>query len=165
MVVFARAIGIITFPKFKWSTALAWLPITVFFVIMLESSVLTLTTMSVPVFTVVKNFATVFIALGELFFFHKSISGYVYVTFAVMTVGSLFAVYDNVFVTPQGVIMAGINVLSTVCYLLYMKKCFQDSSMKDLGQFGPVFYNNLTSLPPLVFFMFYFGEFNMMKNA
>jgi GDP-mannose transporter len=103
MVMLVKALGYITYPTFSWKIALDWMPITLFFVIMLESSILALATISVPVFTVVKNFATIFIALGELYFFQKHISGYVYVTFIVMSVGSLFAVYDNVFVTPQGI--------------------------------------------------------------
>jgi GDP-mannose transporter len=144
-----RGMNLIQYPAFDAQVARKWLPLTIFFVVMLISSIKSLHTMSVAIQTIIKNLAVVLTACGDKYFFQKPISPTMLVAFALMITGSYMGTVQDKWVTAWGLMWTCINVVSTVGYVLYMKLLLHQVS-QEIGRYGPVFYNNLLSLPFLI---------------
>eukprot|EP00759_Apiculatamorpha_spiralis_P039489 PhF_6_TR38339/c0_g1_i1/m.57160/K15356/VRG4, GONST1; GDP-mannose transporter len=144
-----RAGKFIQFPPFDPAVARKWLPLTIFFVVMLVSSIKSLHTMSVAIQTIIKNLAVVITAAGDKYFFQKPITPPMLVAFGLMICGSYMGTVQDKWVTAWGLFWTIVNVLSTVGYVLYMKLLLHQVS-QEIGRYGPVFYNNLLSLPFLI---------------
>merc|ERR1719181_752395 len=69
--------------------------------------------------------------------------------FVFMYVGSCLGGGTDAWVTPEGLFWSVINVVCTSGYQLYMKGVVNDLK-KQLGRWGPVYYNNMLSLPTLI---------------
>lgn len=146
---FAKYVGLISFPDFSWTVVKRWLPLTLLFVTMLFTSMKSLHTMSVSAQTILKNLAVIITAYGDMVLYGKRVTAGMYVAFVLMILGSYLSAYGDRWVSPWGLFWTFANIVSTVCYTLYMKRLIKDFSAK-IGRYGPVFYNNLLSLP---FFM------------
>jgi len=144
-----KSLGVVHYPSFDIAVAKKWLPLTVFFVVMLVSSIKSLHTMSVAIQTIIKNLAVVLTALGDKYFFQKPVTPIMFVAFGLMIAGSYMGTIQDKWVTPAGLFWTILNVLTTVGYVLYMKLLVHQVS-QEIGRYGPVFYNNLLSLPFLV---------------
>eukprot|EP00760_Papus_ankaliazontas_P025901 PhM_4_TR2915/c0_g1_i2/m.1143/K15356/VRG4, GONST1; GDP-mannose transporter len=142
--------GLVSYPSFDKGVAQKWVPLTLFFVTMLISSVKSLHTMSVAVQTIIKNLAVVLTALGDRYFFSKQLSPQIMASFGLMIIGSYLGSVSDKWVTAWGLFWTIVNVLSTVGYVLYMKLLLHQVS-QEIGRYGPVYYNNLLSLPFLFF--------------
>eukprot|EP00760_Papus_ankaliazontas_P025903 PhM_4_TR2915/c0_g1_i4/m.1145/K15356/VRG4, GONST1; GDP-mannose transporter len=138
--------GLVSYPSFDKGVAQKWVPLTLFFVTMLISSVKSLHTMSVAVQTIIKNLAVVLTALGDRYFFSKQLSPQIMASFGLMIIGSYLGSVSDKWVTAWGLFWTIVNVLSTVGYVLYMKLLLHQVS-QEIGRYGPVYYNNLLSLP------------------
>jgi len=148
-VVFARMAGWIDYPGLNWTFVKRWLPLTAIFTMMLATSLMSLRTMSVAVVTLIKAFAIICTALGDHLLFGHPLTGMMILSFVLMYVGSCLGGGTDAWVTPEGLFYSFLNVFCTSGYQLYMKGMLQD--VKDeLGRWGPVFYNNLLSLPMLI---------------
>ena len=66
-----------------------------------------------------------------------------------MIFGSYIGAQQDAFVTAWGLFWNFANVLFTTGYQLYMKMVLNEEK-KRLGRWGPVYYNNLLALPPLL---------------
>ncbi|KAG5493286.1 hypothetical protein GH5_02028 [Leishmania sp. Ghana 2012 LV757] len=146
IVALAKAARFVDYPAFSMEVAKQWLPLTLLFVSMLFTSMKSLGTMSVAAQTILKNLAVVFIALGDKFLYLKAQTLSVYVSFALMILGSYLGAKGDRWVTPWGLVWTFLNIISTVLYTLYMKAVLGAVST-SIGRYGPVFYNNLLSLP------------------
>ena len=146
LVVVAKKQGWVDFPPFDWNIARKWLPLTLLFVAMLWTSMKSLKTMSVAVQTILKNLSTIITACGDWYFFEKKLSIYIFGAFGVMATGAYLGSRGDPWVTAEGLFWTLTNVTVTSCYLLYMKLLMGDVT-KEIGKYGPVFYNNLLSLP------------------
>eukprot|EP00758_Cryptobia_borreli_P005181 Tbor_TRINITY_DN4769_c0_g2::TRINITY_DN4769_c0_g2_i1::g.17008::m.17008/K15356/VRG4, GONST1; GDP-mannose transporter len=158
LVVFLKKIGVIYFPNFDIVIVKKWLPLTILFVGMLWTSMKSLHTMSVAVQTILKNIAIVLTALGDSFFFEKKLSMLMFVSFGMMVIGSTLGTMGDPWVTKMGLFWTFSNIIFTVSYVLYMKLLMGEVS-NHIGRYGPVFYNNLLSLP----FLSYAGLSDMPK--
>ena len=147
----AKKSGLVHFPDFDMRVVRKWLPLTVLFVMMLWTSMKSLKIMSVAAQTIIKNLAIVLTALGDQFFHQKQLSMGMYGAFGMMVLGSYLGSVGDQWVTEWGLFWTFANVLFTVSYVLYMKQLL-DGVSREIGRYGPVFYNNLLSLPFLLFF-------------
>lgn len=149
LVVGAKQLGWINYPDFSLSVVKRWLPLTFFFVMMLFTSMKSLHTMSVSAQTILKNMAMILTAIGDKYLYSKTITIGMYVAFAMMIVGSCLGAHGDNNVTAWGLFWTLLNVAFTTGYSLYMKR-ITNTLGAELGRYGPVFYNNILSLPFIV---------------
>ena len=149
LVVSCKMMGLIHYPDFDWKVVQRWLPLTVLFVAMLWTSMKSLGLMSVAVQTILKNLAIILTAFGDSYFFGKKLTSLMLGAFTMMAIGSYIGSVGDKHVTFWGLFWTFANVFVTVSYVLYMKLLLGNES-KELGRYGPVFYNSLLSLPFLL---------------
>jgi len=149
LVAAAKAAGLCHYPDFDMRVVKKWLPLTVLFVAMLFTSMKSLSTMSVAVQTILKNLATVLTALGDSYMFDRKLSPGMFGAFGLMFAGAYMGSATDKWVTAWGLFWTFANVFFTVSYVLYMKTLLGNVS-SEIGRYGPVFYNNLLSLPFLL---------------
>eukprot|EP01062_Namystynia_karyoxenos_P071096 TRINITY_DN66503_c0_g1_i1.p1 TRINITY_DN66503_c0_g1~~TRINITY_DN66503_c0_g1_i1.p1 ORF type:complete len:423 (+),score=138.79 TRINITY_DN66503_c0_g1_i1:184-1269(+) len=142
-------VGLIEFPQLERTIVVRWIPLTALFIGMLATSLLGLRTMSVSVNLLIKNLALILIAAGDWFLFDHYVDRWVVLSFVLMILGSALGARTDPWVTPEGLVWSFANVACTTGYQLYMKGMMNDLR-KRLGQWGPVFYNNLLALPPMI---------------
>lgn len=150
IIMVAKKLTLVDYPAFSMAVTRKWLPLTLLFVSMLLTSMLSLRTMSVAAQTVLKNLAVVLTALGDRFLYGKPQTVAVYSAFALMILGSYLGAKGDQWVTAWGLFWTFLNILATASYTLYMRAVLGAVS-SSIGRYGPVFYNNLLSLP---FFLF-----------
>lgn len=156
IVTIAKALHMVEFPDFDWRVVRRWLPLTVLFVAMLFTSMKSLHEMAVSTQTIIKNLAIIFTAVGDSYFYGKRVTAGMYAAFSLMVLGSYVTARGDQWVTVWGLFWTFANIIVTVSYSLYMKQLLGDVS-KQIGRYGPVFYNNLLSLP--FFLVAGFNEF------
>eukprot|EP01065_Artemidia_motanka_P039160 TRINITY_DN48011_c0_g1_i1.p2 TRINITY_DN48011_c0_g1~~TRINITY_DN48011_c0_g1_i1.p2 ORF type:complete len:347 (+),score=122.12 TRINITY_DN48011_c0_g1_i1:101-1141(+) len=149
LVVALRLLRWVDYPAPDRQTVLRWLPLTLLFVGMLGTSLLGLRTMSVSISLLIKNLALILIAAGDWWLFGHYVDGWVVVSFGFMILGSAVGATHDPWVTPWGLWWSLANVACTTGYQLYMKLVMNESRRR-LGQWGPVLYNNVLALPPLL---------------
>lgn len=149
LVVACKSLGLISYPAFDMRVVKKWIPLTILFVMMLWTSMKSLQLMSVAVQTILKNLAMILTALGDFYFFDKKLTAGMFGAFAMMAVGSYVGSAGDPWVTAAGLFWTFANIVFTVGYVLYMKVLLGHVS-KEIGRYGPVFYNNLLSLPFLL---------------
>ena len=149
LVAMAKHFGFVHYPDFDMKVVRKWMPLTVLFVAMLFTSMKSLRTMSVAVQTILKNLATVLTALGDAYLFERSLTPGMFGSFALMFAGAYMGSAADKWVTAWGLFWTFLNVFFTVAYVLYMKTLLGNVS-NEIGRYGPVFYNNLLSLPFLI---------------
>jgi GDP-mannose transporter len=147
--VVGKRCGWLEYPAFDANVARKWLPLTVLFVAMLFTSMKSLKLMSVAVQTILKSLATVFIVIGDAYFFGKRVTPMMGFSFLLMILGSYIGTAADGWVTAAGLVWTFANIATTVAYVLYMKTLLGDVT-KDIGRYGPVFYSNFMSLPFLI---------------
>lgn len=162
LVMLGKHLGLLHYPDFSMEIVRKWLPLTVLFVSMLFSSMKSLQHMSVSAQTITKNLALVATAVGDRFFFQKKLTPSMGLAFVLMIVGSYMGTQGDQWVTALGLWWTAINIMVTVLYSLYMKHLMSDIG-KTIGSYGPVFYNNLLSLP--VFVLCGIPEFGPFASA
>lgn len=145
LIMFLKWQGVVYYPDLDKRVVKKWIPLTILFVCMLWTSMKSLKIMSVAVQTILKNLAIVLTALGDQYYYGKRITPPMYAAFLLMVLGSYLGSVGDQWVTAWGVFWTFANIFATVSYVLYMKQLTKDLS--DIGRYGPVFYNNLLSLP------------------
>ncbi|RNF18746.1 GDP-mannose transporter [Trypanosoma conorhini] len=146
LVSFGKYMRWLHYPDFSLEITKKWIPLTFLFVAMLWTSMKSLHTMSVSMQTIIKNLAVIFTAFGDSRFFKKRVTPIMYFSFCLMILGSYMGAKGDQWVTAWGVFWTFANIAATVSYTLYMKLLLGDVSAQ-IGRYGPVFYNNLLSLP------------------
>lgn len=148
-----KLMGIIHFSNVSLHLIRLWFPLSIFFVGMTSTSMLSLLYVSIPLFTVFKNCGTIFIAIGEIYWFHRKFTVISFCSFLLIIIGSMVAcIESNIFLKSiVGLFWTICNMLLTVSYLLYMKYLMNDSKLSSgLGYFGPLFMNTIISTPFLL---------------
>jgi len=151
----AKAAGKIDYPPFSKDIALQWLPVNVFFCMMLFTSMQALTHNNVPMVTVFKNIANIFIAAGDYLFFNKPSSFLTQLAFGVMLLGAILASHKDAHATFVGLFWMLCNCVFTAGYVLYMKHATQTVK---LSKFGMVYFNNVLAALILVPVTLFNGE-------
>jgi GDP-mannose transporter len=149
LVVIAKQLGLVQYPKLDVRVVKKWMPLTILFVAMLYTSMKSIHDMSVAVMTILKNLATIITAFGDAYLFGHKLTPGMIASFLIMFAGAYFGSSTDRWVTPWGLFWTFSNVASTVAYVLYMKVLLVNVSA-EIGKYGPVFYNNLLSLPFLM---------------
>eukprot|EP01060_Flectonema_neradi_P035443 TRINITY_DN6523_c0_g1_i1.p1 TRINITY_DN6523_c0_g1~~TRINITY_DN6523_c0_g1_i1.p1 ORF type:complete len:367 (+),score=26.07 TRINITY_DN6523_c0_g1_i1:107-1102(+) len=148
LVVVLKFLGFVDYPNLERKLILRWLPLTGLFVGMLASSMLGLKTMSISVTLLIKNFALIFIAVGDNLLYGHYLDKWVLFSFFLMIFGSIIGAQQDPWVTAWGLFWNFTNVFCTTGYQLYMKGVLND--VQGLGRWGPVYFNNLLAVPPLL---------------
>lgn len=146
LVALLRSAGVVQYPPFDVKVALQWLPVDMFFVVMLSTSFEAMRFLSVPMITVFKQLANLLTVAGEFFFFGKGVTYGVILSFGVMIFGAVLAAANDLAFSFTGYAWQISNCVSTSGYVLYLKHATQSI---ELSKFGMVFYNNLLSIPLL----------------
>jgi GDP-mannose transporter len=154
---------ITTYPPLSLETAKRFVPLSIAYIFMLQSSLWAFSKVSVPLFNTLKNMSTILTFMGEVYLFQQKPSIEIYMTFLVMIAGSVLVVVENFSFTPLGLIYTFINIIATSTYLLYMRYVLRDKSLQDLGKAGPVLYSNAVSIPFLALIVLLNGEYRMER--
>ncbi|KAJ8600780.1 hypothetical protein CTAYLR_006098 [Chrysophaeum taylorii] len=155
LVVLCKASGVVAYADFDRKTALAWCPVNVCFVLMLLTSFVAMRYLSVPMITVFKQLANLITAVGEYHFFGKRVGAGVVVSFAIMILGATLASAKDIGFSALGYTWQIANCFATSGYVLYLKHATRSI---QLSKFGMVFYNNVLSVPFLLFLAVANGE-------
>lgn len=158
----AKHLKLLHYPDTSLQIIKRWLPLTLLFVAMLFSSMKSLQFMSVSAQTITKNLALIVTAYGDKYLFGKRITPSMVISFVLMVLGSYMGTAGDPWVTNAGVLWTAVNIAVTVLYTLYMKKLMGDVS-KIVGPYGPIYYNNMLSLP--IFLVCGFTEFPSFFGA
>eukprot|EP01060_Flectonema_neradi_P039201 TRINITY_DN852_c1_g3_i1.p1 TRINITY_DN852_c1_g3~~TRINITY_DN852_c1_g3_i1.p1 ORF type:complete len:371 (+),score=35.01 TRINITY_DN852_c1_g3_i1:56-1168(+) len=140
---------VIDYPKLEAKLVRRWLPLTGLFVGMLVTSLLALKTMSIPLQTLIKSLAIILTAVGDHVLFGHVLNTLMLFSFLLLITGSILGARSDTWLTPAGLFWSVTNVFCTSTYQLYMKGMLNDLK-STMGKWGPVYYNNLLSLPPLI---------------
>ncbi|GMI36990.1 hypothetical protein TeGR_g9644, partial [Tetraparma gracilis] len=114
-------------------TALAWLPVNLFFCGMLMTSMKALEHNSVPMVTVFKNVSNVSTAAGDVLLFGRPLTPLHFLAFLVMLAGAAMSSYTSLEFRPLGVFWMLANCLLTSGYILYMKHATQTIKLSKFG--------------------------------
>jgi len=121
----------------------------------------TLQHLTVAMLTVFKNVTIIYVALGEQNFFSSKITGLMWLSFAMMVLGSLIGGINDLSYSPKGYFWMALNSASNAAYLLYMKGTIKSVGFSD---FDSVFYNNILSLPILLGLSLIFEDWTSFTN-
>ena len=149
----AKAYKYVDYPSFDMKTAQSWIPLNLLFISMLCTEFLSLVYNNVPMVTVCKNLSNFFTIMGDYYFFGERVSQLTLASVSIMTMGAIYAGFNDLGFSMIGYLWMLLNCLSTSGYVLYMR--FASTNIK-LPKFGMVFYNNLLSmviLSPLIVIM------------
>lgn len=102
-----------------------------FFLVMLISSNFSLALLSIPMVTVLKNFTTVAITLGDLTILRKPVSLKVWVSLAIMVASSVTAVAFDLEYNTAGYIWMVINILSQTAHVLFRYRMGEKMSIDE----------------------------------
>jgi len=144
----ARWMGWVTFDSLKISQLVAWIPLNFLFVGMLLTSFFSLNLLSVPMSTIFKNSTNILITFGDYIFYGRHVSRGIAGSLALMFVGAVLASRSDLEYNTLGYFWAICNCVITAAYVLYMPRAMADSK---LNAFGRVYYNNLISVPLVIF--------------
>lgn len=161
----SKRLGLITFRDFDYNDARRWFPISFLLVTVIYTGSKSLQFLSIPVYTIFKNMTIILIAYGEVLWFGGHVTGLTLVSFALMVLSSLTAAYSDIShalgpaaatlaaVGPQksniGYAWMIVNCFVSAGYVLAMRKRIKVTNFRD---WDTMFYNNLLSIPVLVFF-------------
>jgi GDP-mannose transporter len=158
LVVMAKRMDYISYPEINRKMFLEWIPIALLNIIMIVSGMWNLQYISIPLFTVFKNITTILVALGERQIMRKEISNFAFLAFFVIILGNVVSCIDaTLFYSISGVFWTATNIIVTAAYLLYMRYVLSKSG-SNLGNFGPLVYNNMISAPILIGLALLTGE-------
>ncbi|OAL75265.1 GDP-mannose transporter [Trichophyton violaceum] len=141
-----------------------WLPVSVFFVSMIYTSIKAIQFLSVPVYTIFKNLTIVVIAYGEVLWFGGNVTPLIMLSFGCMVLSSIVAAWADIQAAVNGFghsgetaaaistlnagyAWMGLNVVCTALYVLGTRKFITSLNFKD---WDTMLYNNLISLPIMV---------------
>ncbi|PHZ16759.1 GDP-mannose transporter [Rhizopus microsporus ATCC 52813] len=156
-----KFLNLIKYREYSHEEAKKWYPIVIFLVAMIYTGSKALQYLPIPVYTIFKNLTIILIAYGEVLWFGGSVSSLMMLSFALMTLSSVIAGWNDVFNALDSVlnvtlaeakIIVGyfwmaVNCLSSAAFVLYMRKRIKLTNFKD---FDTVYYNNLLSIPLLL---------------
>jgi GDP-mannose transporter len=99
--------------------------------------------LNVPMVTVFKNIANIFIVSGDWYIFNQHVSSLTVASLAVMTIGALLTGGSDIAFDVRGYAWMLANCMTTAAYVLKMRHA---TSTIKLSRFGMVFYNNAIGL-------------------
>ena len=136
----SHRLGWVDIPPFSMDTAKQWAPVNIFFCAMLFTGMASLQFNSVPMVTIFKNVSNITTSIGDYYYFGNKPEGLVIVAFGIMLSGAIAAAWNDISLSPVGLLWMALNCISSSGYVLYMKNATEKIK---LTKFGMVFYNNV----------------------
>ena len=159
----AKELGVTTYEPLERGKVLKWLPMDIFFVLMLLTGFYSVQLLSVPMITIFKNTNNIFIAFGDALVFKNIPSQGVVWTMILMLLAAVMAGLNDLEYTYDGYIWTLANCLASTMFVLYAQTAIAKT---NLSTFGKVYYNNVLALPlVLVADVFVFGDFQKLFTA
>ncbi|KAI8799337.1 hypothetical protein BJ742DRAFT_846519 [Cladochytrium replicatum] len=153
--------GLVTRRPYRNSAARQWFIVSLALVAMIYTGSKALQYLSIPVFTIFKNLTIILIAYGELLYFGGApVTPLIFGSFCLMVTSSLIAGWADI--SAGKIYKDGADTVPfTVSYGWMVANCFASAfnaliirwKIKEVGfkDFDTVFYNNLLSIPILLF--------------
>eukprot|EP01120_Amphizonella_sp_Union-15-10_P015361 TRINITY_DN789_c0_g1_i1.p1 TRINITY_DN789_c0_g1~~TRINITY_DN789_c0_g1_i1.p1 ORF type:complete len:322 (-),score=32.31 TRINITY_DN789_c0_g1_i1:5-970(-) len=146
--------GLVRVEPLRWSTVKIWLPLNFLFVLTLVTSLPSIQLLSVAMVTILKNFQTVAVTLGDNFFFGHHISRWTAVSILLMFGGSVVAGLNDLQFNLIGYLSMLLNCTFGASYALYMSRL--NTQLKS--SMSKAYYNNALALPFLIPLLLIFRE-------
>ena len=136
---------------------------------MIWSSFFALKNLGVPMSTVLKNLTNLFVITGDYFFYNKTYGSAVWLTLGLMMASAVCGAATDLAFNLYGYLWQLVNCVFTASYSLYLRGVMDrlvslTINKTRLDEFSMVYYNNLLSLPLLLFIIWQAGEFDMLPN-
>lgn len=147
----------------KWATAKRMFPLAFFWMLYVQSGILALRYLTVPMFSSLRRSTTLITALGEYFAFGKVTPTSSMAAILVMVTGAALAGATDLSFNATGYAWVGVCVLSTAAFLILIQML---GKKLELNQHALLLYNNVLSLPMmLAWFWFATDEPNSVFSA
>ena len=140
----ARQLGLVEIDRIEKEKVVQWLPVNVFFLLMLLSGFYSLKLLSVPMLLVFKNSNNVLVTMGDYFFFSQPISGLIIFSLVLLIVATVLSAKEDLEFSMLGYTWTFLNMFASTSYVLYLRYAMKRTR---LSQIGMVVYNNLLSVP------------------
>jgi len=138
-----------------WGKVRRWLPLNVLFVLTLVTSLPSIRLLSVAMVTILKNFQTIGVTVGDKLFFGQDVTGWTAISILLMFVGSVVAGANDLQFNLLGYVYMGINCAFGASYALYMREL--NTVLNN--NISKVYYNNVLSVPFLLLLSLFMGDF------
>eukprot|EP01060_Flectonema_neradi_P011465 TRINITY_DN1853_c1_g1_i1.p1 TRINITY_DN1853_c1_g1~~TRINITY_DN1853_c1_g1_i1.p1 ORF type:complete len:318 (+),score=36.94 TRINITY_DN1853_c1_g1_i1:64-1017(+) len=142
----ARQFGLAKFDLLNRSSIQLWLPTVLVFVMMLASSLISLHSMSLTMYHLIKNSALFLTALADTIFFDRPVGMDHKIAFVLMAVGTVLSGGQDRWITKAGLFWTTVNVVCTVSYNIMLKRLLNNN--ESFGGFWSVMFhcNSLSAI-------------------
>lgn len=131
----------------QWSTAKKMFPLAFFWMLYVQSGLLALQFLTVPMFGVLRRSTTLITVLGEYLAFRKVTPPSSMAAILVMITGAALAGATDLSFNTAGYAWVGVCVFSTAAFLILIRTLGKELG---LNQHALLFYNNVLSLPMML---------------
>ena len=143
-----KAFGAVSFPDCSWNQLSRVYPLPMFYFLNLVFGLGATLKTNLPMFTVLRRFTLIFVALGQMYMFKQYESVAVNGTLVMMIAGALVAAYRDLSFDLVGYLYITLNNVVTAVNTLYVKKKLSG----DMGNVELMYYNCLVTLVPAIAF-------------
>jgi len=156
-----KKLGYIDFRPLEWVAVQNWIPVNIFFILMLTSGNYVLQLLSVPMVTIFKNFTTTIVALGDVLWFGQQASGWVWLSLVLMVGSALVAALNDLAFHFTGYMWMILNCGVSAAYVLYVRFAMKKT---QLNEWGMVYYNNAIAIPFVLPILILSGELSVLHE-
>jgi GDP-mannose transporter len=142
-----KRLGLVEVDRIEVKKMLQWLPVNVFFLMMLLSGFYSLKLLSVPMLLVFKNSNNVLVTYGDWLFFGQPVSRMIIVSLVLLVLATLLSAHEDLEFNLMGYLWTFVNMISSTGYVLYLRHAMTKTR---LSQIGMVVHNNLLSIPLVI---------------
>ena len=136
-----------TFLGLNWTMVRKIFPLALFWMLYVQSGVIALRYLTVPMFSALRRSTTLITALGEYLAFGKVVPASSMAAILVMVSGAILAGLTDLSFSAKGYAWLGVCVFSTAAFLILIRILGKDLG---LNQHSLLFYNNVFSLPMML---------------
>ena len=159
LALYARHRNLARFELLNKNSIKTWLPTVLVFVMMLISSLISLHSMSLTMYHLIKNSALFLTAIADTAVFNRVVGTDQKISFVLMAIGTILSGGHDRWVTTSGLVWTITNVLCTVSYNVMLKRLL--NSNESFGGFWSVMFhcNSLSAIVLLIPSMYFSGDF------
>lgn len=143
-----KAFGVISFPDCSWQQFYRVYPLPLFYFLNLVFGLGATQKTNLPMFTVLRRFTIIFVAVGQVYMFKQYESTTVNGTLVMMIVGAVVAAYRDLSFDLMGYVYVTMNNVVTAVNTLYVKKKLNG----DMSNVELMYYNCLVTILPAIAF-------------
>jgi len=150
-----KTIRLADFPFWNFNLAKKVFPVSFWFMINIVVSMLGLKEINIPMFSTLRRLTVIPIMLSEYILLNKVSSWPKQQAVFILVLGTIIAGSTDLTFNAKGYFWIMIYCITTALFLVYQKKHGQ-----NLNAFGLLYYNNIISLPFIVFLVWIGDEFD-----